>query len=265
MRSPAEQDQFSRTRRLIGSEALKRLASSRVALFGIGGVGGAAVEALARAGIGELHLVDNDHVELSNLNRQIIATHETLGRSKVEVAKERVLSINPQCRVVAHQLFFLPETAGEFDFASYDFVVDAVDTVTAKIALVEAAKAAGVPIISSMGTGNKLDPSALRIADVFDTSVDPLARVMRKELRQRGIEQLPVVYSAEPPLRPLDGEREGQHTTRDDEGERSCGNHRQRTPVSEGEEQRTPASISFVPPVAGYLMAGYVVRAIAGI
>lgn len=265
MKISSEQDQFSRTRRLVGNEALKRLASSRVVVFGVGGVGGAAVEALARAGIGALDIIDNDVVEPSNLNRQLIATRETLGRPKAEVAKERVLSINPSCLVTAHNLFFLPETVDRFDFTSYDFVVDAIDTVTAKIALIMAAQEAKTPIISSMGTGNKLDPCALRIADIFETTVDPLARVMRKELRRRGVSQLPVVYSAELPRAPIGegngggkGEGAGLRETQ------SEGKERQGEGDAE-KERRATASISFVPPVAGFIMAGYVVRTLAGI
>lgn len=196
-------DLFARTRLLLGQDGLDRLAAARVAVFGVGGVGGYVVEALARSGVGALDLIDSDTVDATNLNRQIIATVDAIGRSKVEVAAERVASINPSCVVRAHQCFFLPETAGQFDFAAFDYVVDAVDTVSAKIALVEAAFAARVPIVSSMGAGNKLDPTAFRVADVYETSVDPLARVMRRELRRRGIPSLKVVYSTEPPLAPL--------------------------------------------------------------
>lgn len=171
-------DLFARTRLLLGQDGLDRLAAARVAVFGVGGVGGYVVEALARSGVGALDLIDSDTVDATNLNRQIIATVDAIGRSKVEVAAERVASINPSCVVRAHQCFFLPETAGQFDFAAFDYVVDAVDTVSAKIALVEAAFAARVPIVSSMGAGNKLDPTAFRVADVYETSVDPLARVM---------------------------------------------------------------------------------------
>ena len=233
-------DLFARTRLLLGQDGLDRLAAARVAVFGVGGVGGYVVEALARSGVGALDLIDSDTVDATNLNRQIIATVDAIGRSKVEVAAERVASINPSCVVRAHQCFFLPETAGQFDFAAFDYVVDAVDTVSAKIALVEAAFAARVPIVSSMGAGNKLDPTAFRVADVYETSVDPLARVMRRELRRRGIPSLKVVYSTEPPLAPLD-----------DDG-----------PVKNG-TRPAPGSVAFVPSVAGLILGGEVVKDLA--
>ena len=235
------EDIFARTRLLLGDEGLARLAASHVAVFGVGGVGGFAVEALARSGVGALDLVDSDTVDSTNLNRQIIATLPAVGRPKVEVAAERVASINPACTVRAHRCFFLPETTGIFDFAAYDYVIDAVDTVSAKIALVEAARAAGIPIISSMGAGNKLDPTAFRVADIYETSVDPLARVMRRELRRRGIPALKVVYSTEPPREPFpDGER-----------------------VKDG-SRPAPGSVAFVPSVAGLILGGEVVRDLAG-
>ena len=235
------EDIFARTRLLLGDEGLARLAASRVAVFGVGGVGGFAVEALARSGVGALDLVDSDTVESTNLNRQIIATLPVVGRPKVEVAAERVASINPACTVRAHRCFFLPETTGIFDFAAYDYVIDAVDTVSAKIALVEAARAAGIPIISSMGTGNKLDPTAFRVADIFETSVDPLARVMRRELRRRGIDGLKVVYSTESPRPPA------------------------ATPEAVKDGSRpAPGSVAFVPSVAGLILGGEVVRDLAG-
>ena len=235
------EDIFARTRLLLGDEGLARLAASRVAVFGVGGVGGFAVEALARSGVGALDLVDSDTVESTNLNRQIIATLPAVGRPKVEVAAERVASINPACTVRAHRCFFLPETTGIFDFAAYDYVIDAVDTVSAKIALVEAARAAGIPIISSMGTGNKLDPTAFRVADIFETSVDPLARVMRRELRRRGIDGLKVVYSTESPRPPA------------------------ATPEAVKDGSRpAPGSVAFVPSVAGLILGGEVVRDLAG-
>ena len=230
-------DRFSRTERILGPEAMMRLAQARIAVFGLGGVGSYVVEALARSGIGSLDLVDNDRICLSNLNRQIIATEKTLGMLKTEAETERVLEINPSCTVRAHCLFFLPETAGEFDFREYDYVVDAVDTVTAKLALIEAAKAAGTPIISSMGTGNKKNPGALRIADLYDTSVCPLARIMRKECRKRGIEKLKVVYSQEEPTAPFKSEDQ------DNSGRRSV-----------------PGSTAFVPAAAGLLIAAEVVN-----
>ena len=234
-------DIFARTRLLLGDEGLARLSASRVAVFGLGGVGGFAVEALARSGVGALDLVDSDTVDSTNLNRQIIATLPAVGRPKVEVAAERVASINPACTVRAHRCFFLPETTGTFDFAAYDYVIDAVDTVSAKIALVEAARAAGIPIISSMGAGNKLDPTAFRVADIFETSVDPLARVMRRELRRRGIDGLKVVYSTESP-RPPAAIPEA---------------------VKDG-SRPAPGSVAFVPSVAGLILGGEVVRDLAG-
>lgn len=235
------EDIFARTRLLLGDEGLARLAASRVAVFGVGGVGGFAVEALARSGVGALDLVDSDTVDSTNLNRQIIATLPAVGRPKVEVAAERVASINPACTVQAHRCFFLPETTGTFDFAAYDYVIDAVDTVSAKIALVEEARAAGIPIISSMGAGNKLDPTAFRVADIFETSVDPLARVMRRELRRRGIDGLKVVYSTESPRPPAAAPEA----------------------VKDG-SRPAPGSVAFVPSVAGLILGGEVVRDLAG-
>lgn len=230
-------ESFSRTERLLGSDNMKRLAEARVAVFGIGGVGGHVVEALARSGIGALDLIDADEVERSNLNRQMVALESTLGRPKVEAAKERVLAIHPGCSVTTHQVFYLPETAARFDFSKYDYVVDAIDTVSGKLMLAEQAYAAGVPIISSMGAGNKLDPTAFRVADIYDTKVCPLAKVMRRELRKRGIPGLKVVYSEEEPIRPMGGD----------------------TSFAPGKHQ-TPGSIAFVPSVAGLIMAGEVVK-----
>ncbi len=194
------QDQFSRTQLLLGRESMERLRRARVAVFGIGGVGGYVVEALARSGVGALDLVDNDRISLTNLNRQIIATHKTIGRYKVDVARERVLDINPAARVRADRTFYMPDTAGCFDFSAYDYVVDAIDTVAGKVALALEAQRAGTPIISSMGAGNKMDPTAFRVADIYETSVCPLARAMRRELKKRGIQHLKVVFSTEPPL-----------------------------------------------------------------
>lgn len=233
-------DLFARTRLLLGQDGLDRLAAARVAVFGIGGVGGYAVEALARSGVGALDLVDSDTVDPTNLNRQIIATMGAIGRPKTQVAAERVASINPSCIVRPCQCFFLPETADQFDFATFDYVIDAVDTVSAKIALVEAAFAAGVPIVSSMGAGNKLDPTAFRVADIYETSVDPLARVMRRELRRRGIPSLKVVYSTEPPLVPADDDMAVKDGTRP-----------------------APGSVAFVPSVAGLILGGEVVKDLA--
>ena len=237
-------EEFTRTALLLGDAAMERLAKARVAVFGIGGVGGYAVEALARSGVGTLDLIDDDTVSITNLNRQIIATHDTLGRPKVEAARERILSINPAAVVHTHRTFFLPETAAEFDFSAYDYVVDAIDTVTGKLLLVQAAMAVGTPVISCMGAGNKLDPTAFQVADISKTSVCPLARVMRKELGRRGIKHLKVVYSKEPALTPAvaEGEENAAHPKR-----------------------QTPGSIAFVPAVAGLILAGEVVKDLAGI
>ena len=234
---------FSRTELLLGPEALERLRRSRVAVFGVGGVGGYVVEALARSGVGALELIDSDTVSISNLNRQLLATRPDLGRLKVDVARERVLSINPEAEVVTHPVFYLPETAERFDFRRYDYVVDAIDTVSGKIQLVLQAQSAGVPVICSMGAGNKLDPSLFRVSDLFETSVDPLARVMRQELRKRGVKRLKCVWSPEPPRTPM-----GAATDSAGPGRRS-----------------TPGSVAFVPPVAGLLLAGAVVRDLIGI
>lgn len=237
--------QFSRTELLIGKEGMERLSNSRVAVFGVGGVGGYTVEALARSGIGELDLIDNDQVALTNLNRQIIATTKTLGRDKVDVAKERVLEINPDAKVNIYKKFYLPETKEEFVFTKYDYVVDAIDTVSGKIALVEQAKEAGVPIISSMGAGNKLDPTAFRVADIYKTSVCPLAKVMRRELKKRGIRKLKVVYSEEIPIAPeKNAEMEQAEPT---------------------QKRQVPGSVAFVPSVVGLIIAGEVIKDLAGV
>lgn len=228
-------EKFIRTGLLLGEEGLSRLTKARVAVFGIGGVGGHAAEALARSGVGKLELIDKDVVSLSNINRQIIATTRTVGQYKTMVMKERILEINPQAEVIVHNCFFLPETADEFDFGTYDYVVDAVDTVTAKVELAIQAQKAGVPIISSMGAGNKLDPGQFEVADIYGTSVCPLARVMRRELRKRGIEKLKTVYSKEKPRRPLA------------ELPREAG-------------KAIPGSIAFVPSVAGLMIAGEVIK-----
>lgn len=244
-------NQFSRTELLIGKEAMERLKRARVAVFGIGGVGGYVVEALARSGVGTLDLVDDDKVCLTNLNRQIIATRSAVGKYKVEVAKERVLDINPEAVVYAHRVFYLPKTAEQFDFSQYDYVVDAIDTVTGKLQLIEQAKKTGTPIISSMGAGNKMDPAAFEVADIYETSVCPLAKVMRRELKKRGIEQLKVVYSKEKPLTPLKDEETGCKTNCicPPGTERKCTQRRQ-----------VPGSNAFVPPVAGLIIAGEVVK-----
>lgn len=247
-------NQFSRTQLLLGTEAMEKLKRARVAVFGIGGVGGYVCEALVRSGVGAFDLVDDDKVCLTNLNRQIIATCKTVGKYKVEVMRERILEINPDCDVRVHQCFYLPETADQFNFSDYDYVVDAVDTVTAKVTLVLEAQKAGVPIISCMGAGNKLDASALEVADIYDTSVCPLARVMRAELRKRGVKHLKVVYSKEPALTPIDDMTIScrTHCICPPDTARKCTQRRQ-----------VPGSNAFVPAAAGLIIAGEVVRDIA--
>ena len=249
------QDQFSRTRALLGEEALERLFQSSVAVFGIGGVGGYTVEALARSGIGRIALFDDDKICLTNLNRQIIATRETVGLYKAEVMAQRVLSINPRAQVDTHRVFYGPDTAGAFDLGEYDYIVDAVDTVTAKLTLVTEAKAADRPIISSMGTANKLDPTAFVVTDIYDTQQDPLARVMRRELRRRGIERLKVVYSREAAIPPVEDLAEAckKNCICPPDVARTCTIRRQ-----------IPASNAFVPAVAGLILAGEVVRDLTG-
>ena len=230
--------QFTRTALLLGEEAIVKLSRSRVAVFGIGGVGGYAVEALARSGVGAFELIDRDVVSESNLNRQIIATHKTIGRGKTEVMEERIHDINPDAQVTQHRCFYLPETADQFDFSQYDYIIDAVDTITAKIEIILRAQQAGVPVISSMGAGNKLDPSKFEVADIYKTSVDPLARVMRRELKKRGIRKLKVVYSKEEPIRPL-GRIEAD---------------------PEAGRKDVPGSAVFTPAAAGLLIASEVVK-----
>ncbi|MDO4292234.1 MAG: tRNA threonylcarbamoyladenosine dehydratase [Eubacteriales bacterium] len=247
-------DQFSRTRMLLGDEGMERLFHARVAVFGIGGVGGYVVEALARSGVGTLDLIDSDRVALSNLNRQIIATHRTVGQYKVDVARERVLEINPEARVNVFRTFFLPETAEQFDFSVYDYVVDAIDTVTGKLEIISCAKAAHVPVISCMGAGNKLDASALEVADIAETSGCPLARVMRRELKKRGISRVRVVYSRETALTPLCGPEEAEPAAHEDEDGKKAGSAR----------RQTPGSTAFVPAAAGLIAAGEVVRELTG-
>lgn len=236
------EQQFARTGLLLGEDAINHLNNCRVAVFGVGGVGGYTVEALARSGIGTIDIIDNDKVCLSNINRQIIATHKTVGRDKVEVMKERILEINPNAVVNVYNCFFLPETKEQFDFSQYDYVVDAVDTVTAKIALVMACNEVNVPIISSMGAGNKLDATAFEVADIYKTSVCPLARVMRRELKKRGVKKLKVVYSKEEAMTPAPAEEE-----------------------EETKKRAIPGSIAFVPSVAGLIIAGEVIKDLAGI
>ena len=231
-------EQFIRTQMLLGTDALVRLQKARVAVFGIGGVGGYTVEALARSGIGQLDLIDSDTVSVSNINRQILATHSTVGMRKVDAAKARVLDINPECVVRTHAVFYTPETADQFDFTQYDYIVDAIDTVTGKLALVERAHAAGTPILCCMGTGNKLDASRFEVEDIARTSMCPLARVMRKELGKRGIKHLKVVYSQEEAMTPAGWEEEA---------------------AALGKRQ-IPGSVAFVPGAAGLILAGEVIK-----
>ena len=235
-------ESWKRTAMLLGEDAVQKLQNARVAVFGLGGVGGYVVEALARSGIGALDLIDNDSIGLSNLNRQILATHATLGLPKTEAAKTRVLDINPHCAVTTYEVFYTPETADQFDFTKYDYIVDAIDTVTGKLCLAERAVAANVPIISSMGTGNKLDPSAFQVADIAKTSMCPLARVMRRELGKRGIKHMKVVYSQEEAMEPKGWEEEARELGK----------------------RQIPGSVSFVPGAAGLLLAGEVIRDLAG-
>lgn len=228
---------FSRTERLFGKNAMQKLAASRVAVFGAGGVGGYVLEALARSGVGAIDIIDSDEVSVTNINRQILATRSSVGRAKVFVAAERIADINPDCKVTTHKLFYLPENADVINFNSFDYIVDAIDTVTGKIAIIERAKRLGVPVISCMGTGNKTDPSALKVSDIYKTSVCPLARVMRRELKKRGVEALKVVYSEEEPVAP------------DICADELKDNGRQ-----------PPASCAFVPSVAGLMIAGEVIK-----
>ena len=227
-------NQFSRLEILIGEDKLNMLKGKHVAVFGIGGVGGSVVEALVRAGISNITIIDNDTVSLTNLNRQLIATYDSIGKDKVDVMKDRVLSINKDCNVITHKCFFLPENSSSFDFSKYDYVVDAVDTVSAKIEIIRKAKEANINVISSMGTGNKLNPTMLEVSDISKTSVCPLAKVMRYELRKRNIKNVKVVYSKEEPLTPVVQLKEGS--------------------------RNIPGSTSFVPPVAGYIIASEVIK-----
>ena len=228
-------NEFSREELLLGQDAMQRLRASRVAVFGVGGVGGYVAEALARGGIGRIDLIDDDTVSLSNINRQIIALHSSIGRAKVDVMAERIRDICPETLVYPHRMFYLPETADRFDFAQYDYVADAIDTVVGKIEIILRAKAAGVPVISAMGAGNKLDPMAFRVSDISKTRVCPLARAMRTQLRKRGIEHLKVVWSEEAPLTPAESDE-----------------------ISS--KRQVPGSVSFVPPVAGLIMAGEIIK-----
>ena len=242
---------FSRTQLLIGQEGIEALKSSRVAVFGIGGVGGYTVEALARSGVGALDLIDDDKVCLTNINRQIIATRKTIGKYKVDVAEERIHDINPDCVVRTYKTFYMPDTADQFDFSAYDYVVDAIDTVTGKLELIEQAQKAGTPIISSMGAGNKMDPTAFEVTDLYKTSVCPLAKVMRRECKKRGIKKLKVVYSKEEPIRPLE------------DMSISCRTHCVCPPgtVRKCTERRDiPGSNAFVPSVVGLIIGGEVIK-----
>lgn len=248
-------NQFSRTQLLIGKPGMEKLYAARVAVFGVGGVGGYTVEALARSGVGTLDLIDDDKVCLTNINRQILATRKTVGQYKVDVAEQRIHEINPDCVVNTYKVFYMPETQDQFDFAQYDYVVDAIDTVTGKLALIQQAKAAGTPVISCMGAGNKMDPTRLEVADLYQTSVCPLARVMRSECRKRGIDHLKVVYSKEPALTPMD------------DSAISCRSHCICPPGTARkctQRRAVPGSNAFVPSVAGLIIAGEVIKDLAG-
>ena len=249
-------NQFSRTQLLLGQDGMDRLANARVAVFGVGGVGGFTVEALARSGVGTIDLIDDDKVCLTNINRQIIALRSTVGKYKVDVAAERLRDINQNIQVNTYKTFYMPDTAHQFDFSQYDYVVDAIDTITGKLELVMQAHKAGTPIICSMGAGNKLDPTAFRVADIYKTSVDPLARVMRHELRKRGIKKLKVVYSEDPPMRPVDDMASSCRT--------NCicppGAARKCT-----ERRDIPGSNAFVPSVVGLIIAGEVIKDLSGV
>jgi tRNA A37 threonylcarbamoyladenosine dehydratase len=249
-------NQFSRTQLLLGEEGMNRLFQARVAVFGIGGVGGYTVEALARSGVGTLDLIDDDRVCLTNLNRQLHATRKTVGKYKVDVAEQRILEINPDATVHTYKTFYTPQTADQFDFSQYDYVVDAIDTVTGKLELVEQAYRTGTPIISSMGAGNKLDPTAFEVADIYETSICPLARIMRRELKKRGIPSLKVVYSKEPAMTPIDDMAIScrTHCICPPGTARKCTQRRQ-----------VPGSNAFVPSVVGLILAGEVVKHLCGL
>ena len=248
------QNRFSRTQLLYGENVMRFFAARRIAVFGLGGVGGYVTEALARSGIGALDLIDHDRIDASNLNRQILATEKTVGRYKVDVAEERIKEINPECRVRTYKTFFLPDTQDQFDFVAYDYVIDAIDTVTGKLCIIENAKKAGVPVISSMGTGNKVHPEALEVADIYETSVCPLAKVMRRECRKRGIDSLKVVYSKEVPVRP-DRSSSADSTGRETEAPETG---RQ---AAHGKD--SPGSTAFVPSAAGMIIAAAVINDLA--
>ena len=244
-------NQFSRTQLLLGADNMDRLSNAKVAVFGIGGVGGYVVEALARSGVGSFVLVDDDKVCLTNINRQIIATRKTVGKYKVDVMKERILEINPDADVEVRKCFYLPENAHEFPFEEYSYVVDAVDTVTAKIEIIMRAKAAEIPVISCMGAGNKLDASAFQVADIYKTKMCPLAKVMRRELKARGVKKLKVVYSEEEPIRPLEDTSDNCNV------EETC---QENLEYKAAKRRSTPGSVAFVPSVAGLIIAGEVIK-----
>ncbi|MDF2484313.1 MAG: UBA/THIF-type binding protein [Herbinix sp.] len=249
-------NQFSRAELLLGKDSMETLKNTRVAVFGIGGVGGYTVEALARSGVGSFDLIDDDKVCLTNINRQIIATIKTVGKYKVDVMKDRILEINPRAQVTVHQCFYLPDTADKFDFSQYDYVVDAIDTISAKIDLVLRAQEKNIPIISCMGAGNKLDPTRFEVTDIYKTSICPLARVMRRELKKREVKKLKVVYSKEPARKPLE------------DMSLSCKTNCICPPGSENKctmKRQIPGSISFVPSVAGLIIAGEVIKDITGV
>lgn len=249
-------NQFSRTELLFGNESMNKLKEARVAVFGIGGVGGYTVEALIRSGVGSVDLIDDDKVCLTNLNRQLIATRKSVGKYKVDVMKERILDINPKANVVTHQCFYMPENADDFDFANYDYIVDAIDTVTAKIELIMRAQEKNIPIISCMGAGNKLDPTAFEVTDIYKTSVCPLAKVMRKELKARRVKKLKVVYSREQAKKPIEDTENSCRT--------NCicppGTQRKCT-----DKRQVPGSVAFVPSVAGLIIAGEVIKDLTGV
>lgn len=249
-------NQFSRTELLFGNESMNKLKEARVAVFGIGGVGGYTVEALIRSGVGSVDLIDDDKVCLTNLNRQLIATRKSVGKYKVDVMKERILDINPKANVVTHQCFYMPENADDFDFANYDYIVDAIDTVTAKIELIMRAQEKDIPIISCMGAGNKLDPTAFEVTDIYKTSVCPLAKVMRKELKARRVKKLKVVYSREQAKKPIE------------DNENSCRSNCICPPGTQRkctDKRQVPGSVAFVPSVAGLIIAGEVIKDLTGV
>lgn len=249
-------NQFSRTELLFGADAMQKLANSRVAVFGIGGVGGFTAEALVRSGVGAIDIIDDDKICLTNINRQIFATRKTVGVQKTDAAEERLLDINPNVKITKHNVFYTPETAGDFDFTQYDYIVDAIDTVTGKLALAENAQKAGVPIISSMGAGNKLDPTAFKVADISKTSVCPLAKTMRRECKKRGIKHLKCVYSEEPAMMPIDDDQNSckHHCICPPDTKRKCTIRRQ-----------VPGSTAFVPSVVGLIIAGEVIKDLTGV